>query len=276
MLACLLPVPAWGSSPRQRLSAAWRGYHGAGTGAIAVDLTTARPCSRTNAGASLLPAIQRELALTYAALVVLGPTFRMRTELLGEGHLRDGRRLGGRTWSCVVTATDARPQRPARARRALRESGIRRVTGGLIADESYFDTHRSGPGGRATSSPGSRAHSRPSRSAAPIALATAKAMREALRAAGVRVQGTTRRARGRRLAARGAVLAAAPGVSAPDGHRERQPHRGARAETARLGRGSGRHDGGRGGDRPARRSRACRSLGGVRIADGRGSRHSTA
>ena len=90
-LACLLPASAWGSSPlRQRLSAALAGYHGAGTGAIAVDLTTGKAVFAHNAGASLLPASNEKLALTYAALVVLGPTFRMRTELLGEGHLRDG------------------------------------------------------------------------------------------------------------------------------------------------------------------------------------------
>ena len=145
-LACLLPGSAWGSSLRQRLSAALAGYHGAGTGAIAVDLTTGKVVFAHNAGASFVPASNEKLALTYAALVVLGPTFRMRTELLGEGHLRDDvvwegdlvlRGYGDPTLDrdgLLALAGD------------LRESGIRRVTGGLIADESFFDAHRAGPG----------------------------------------------------------------------------------------------------------------------------------
>ena len=167
-LACLLPAPAWGSTLRQRLSAALAGYHGAGTGAIAVDLTTGKAVFAHNARASLLPASNEKLALTYAALVVLGPTFRMRTELLGEGHLRDGvvwdgdlvlRGFGDPTLDREGLLALARD---------LRESGIRRVTGGLIADESYFDVRRSAPGGSATSSPGNRARFRRCRSAAPI------------------------------------------------------------------------------------------------------------
>jgi D-alanyl-D-alanine carboxypeptidase/D-alanyl-D-alanine-endopeptidase (penicillin-binding protein 4) len=115
-LACLLPAPAWGSSLRQRLSAALAGYHGAGTGAIAVDLATGKAVFAHNAGASLLPASNEKLALTYAALVVLGPTFRMRTELLGEGHLRDGIVWEGDLVLAWLRRPDARPRRPARAR----------------------------------------------------------------------------------------------------------------------------------------------------------------
>jgi len=167
-LACLLPASAWGSSLRQRLSAALAGYHGAGTGAIAVDLTTGKAVFARNAGASLLPASNEKLALTYAALVVLGPTFRMRTELLGEGHLRDGVVWEG---DLVLRGYgDPTLDRNGLLELAgdLRESGIRRVTGGLIADESYFDTRRGGPGWKSYFVPGSRAHSRPSPSAAPM------------------------------------------------------------------------------------------------------------
>ena len=39
---------------------------------------------------ALLPASNKKLAVTYAALVALGPSFRMRTEVLGDGQLRDG------------------------------------------------------------------------------------------------------------------------------------------------------------------------------------------
>jgi D-alanyl-D-alanine carboxypeptidase/D-alanyl-D-alanine-endopeptidase (penicillin-binding protein 4) len=194
-LACLLPASAWGSSLRQRLSASLAGYHGAGTGAIAVDLTTGKAVFAHNAGASLLPASNEKLALTYAALVVLGPTFRMRTELLGEGHVRDGvvwdgdlvlRGYGDPTLDRGGLLALARD---------LRASGIRRVTGGLIADESYFDTRRSGPGWRSYFVPEESSPLSALSIEGADALATAKAMREALHAAGVRMEGQTRRAR---------------------------------------------------------------------------------
>jgi len=195
-LACLLPASAWGSSPlRQRLSAALAGYHGAGTGAIAVDLTTGKAVFAHNAGASLLPASNEKLALTYAALVVLGPTFRMRTELLGEGHLRDGVVWEG---DLVLRGYgDPTLDRNGLLELAgdLRESGIRRVTGGLIADESYFDARRGGPGWKSYFVPGESSPLSALSIGGADALATAKAMRAALRAAGVRVQGPTRRAR---------------------------------------------------------------------------------
>jgi len=195
-LACLLPASAWGSSPlRQRLSAALAGYHGAGTGAIAVDLTTGKAVFAHNAGASLLPASNEKLALTYAALVVLGPTFRMRTELLGEGHLRDGVVWEG---DLVLRGYgDPTLDRNGLLELAgdLRESGIRRVTGGLIADESYFDARRGGPGWKSYFVPGESSPLSALSIGGADALATAKTMREALRASGVRVQGTTRRAR---------------------------------------------------------------------------------
>jgi PBP4 family serine-type D-alanyl-D-alanine carboxypeptidase len=99
-----------------------------------------------NAGASLLPASNEKLALSYAALVVLGPGYRLRTEVVGDGHLRDGvvwdgdlilRGYGDPTldWAGLLELA-----------RRLRAEGIRSVTGSLIADEAFFDARRSGPG----------------------------------------------------------------------------------------------------------------------------------
>src|SRR5213078_2352285 len=117
-----------------------------GTGVIAVELATGEAVYAQNANASLVPASNEKLALTYAALLVLGPSFRMRTELLGEGHLVDGKvwhgDLGLRGYG---DPTLDRAGLLELARR-LRAEGIRRVTGSLIADESFFDRQRSGPG----------------------------------------------------------------------------------------------------------------------------------
>src|SRR2546422_4508544 len=55
--------------------------------ALAVDLTTGRPVYSQNLGLPLIPASNEKLAVTYACLVGLGPSYRFQTEVLGEGEL---------------------------------------------------------------------------------------------------------------------------------------------------------------------------------------------
>jgi D-alanyl-D-alanine carboxypeptidase len=194
-LAFFLASPASASPLRGRLHAALAGFDGPGTGAIAVDLATGRAVYAHNADRSLLPASNEKLALTYAALVALGPSFRMCTEVLGEGRLVDGTVWHGdlilRGYGDPTLDRSGLFELAGR----LRATGVRRVTGSLIADESFFDSRRSGPGWKAyfvpqESSPLS-ALSVEGRSA----LETAKLLREAFRAAGVSVQGRTKLAR---------------------------------------------------------------------------------
>ena len=134
----------------RRLHAALAGFDGSGTGVLAVDLASGRAVYAHNANASLLPASNQKLALTYAALVVLGPSFRMRTEVLGEGHLDDGTTWRGNL--ILKGYGDPTLDRAGLAElaRRLRASGVRRVTGSLVADESWFDVRRGGPGWKAS------------------------------------------------------------------------------------------------------------------------------
>ena len=57
------------------------------TGAVAVDLATGKPVYAHNLGLPLIPASNEKLAVTYASLLALGPTFRFSTDALGEGEL---------------------------------------------------------------------------------------------------------------------------------------------------------------------------------------------
>jgi len=165
--------------------------------AVAVDLRTGDLVYERNAGRALAPASTEKLTLSYSLLVRLGPAYRIRTELLGEGT------VDGATWrGDLVLKGYGDPTLSKWDLRSLARSvatlGIRRVTGSVLADESYFDSRRVGPGWKPSyyieESPplsalvvdrarvGSTTSTRP-------ALAAAEKLRTALRASGVAVGG---------------------------------------------------------------------------------------
>ena len=113
--------------------------------AMVVDLLNGRTLFARNADVALEPASNEKLAVTYAALVELGPSYRFPTEVLGEGH-RVGSTWQGRLvlkgfGDPALTSSDLR-----RLVNILWRMGIRRVTGGIAGDESAFDTMRVAPG----------------------------------------------------------------------------------------------------------------------------------
>lgn len=93
----------------------------------------------------LRPASTEKLAVALAALDRLGPGFRIPTLVLGEGA------QDGAVWKGDVVLKgfgDPSVHRDdlTRLARAVRERGIRRITGRVLGDESYFDRLRVGPG----------------------------------------------------------------------------------------------------------------------------------
>jgi D-alanyl-D-alanine carboxypeptidase/D-alanyl-D-alanine-endopeptidase (penicillin-binding protein 4) len=193
VLALLSPAAGVAAPLRAQLRAALAGFDGRGTGVLAVDLTSGHVVYAHNANASLLPASNEKLAVTYAALVALGPTFRMRTEVLGEGHLVDSTTWRGNL--ILQGYGDPTLDRAGLAdlARRLRATGIRRVTGHLVADESWFDVRRGGPGWKAGFVPDeSRPLSALTVPGANGAAGAATLFRAALRHAGVQVRGSTK------------------------------------------------------------------------------------
>jgi serine-type D-Ala-D-Ala carboxypeptidase/endopeptidase (penicillin-binding protein 4) len=109
--------------------------------AVAVDLQTGEVVFQRNPNLALVPASNEKLAVTYAALITLGPWFRIETTVLGKG------RLDGTVWhgnlvlkgygDPTLSSRDLR-----RLARQIRAAGIRRVTGRIVGDESFFDSRR--------------------------------------------------------------------------------------------------------------------------------------
>jgi D-alanyl-D-alanine carboxypeptidase/D-alanyl-D-alanine-endopeptidase (penicillin-binding protein 4) len=115
------------------------------TSALAVDLETGQVVYGENTELPLLPASAEKLAVSFAALRLLGPGFRFRTEVLGDGALE------GNVWEGdlglvghgdpTLAATDIEV-----LARGVAAWGIRRVTGRVLGDERHFDARRDAPG----------------------------------------------------------------------------------------------------------------------------------
>jgi serine-type D-Ala-D-Ala carboxypeptidase/endopeptidase (penicillin-binding protein 4) len=187
---------------QQRLAKALRVPHVAPrrSAAIAIDLASGELLYAQNPALTLAPASNEKLPLTYAALTVLGPSYRIETDVLGEGEL-DGTTFTG----SLVLRGSGDPTLSSAGLRSLaaqvRAYGIRRVTDGIVGDESYFDSRRMVAGWKPSfyieeSPPLSalvvnHARTRGYTSRTP-ALSAATAFRDALRTAGVAVEGTVR------------------------------------------------------------------------------------
>jgi serine-type D-Ala-D-Ala carboxypeptidase/endopeptidase (penicillin-binding protein 4) len=168
--------------------------------AIALDLGTGETVYAQNPARGLAPASNEKLPLTYAALSTLGPSFRIETDVLGEGEL-DGSTFNG----TLVLRGGGDPTLSTAGLRSLasqvRAYGIRRVVGGIVGDESYFDKRRTVAGWK----PSYYIEESPPLSALVVnrarvgryvtaspALAAARAFHTALGAAGIAVAGPVR------------------------------------------------------------------------------------
>ena len=151
LVCAVLPASALAASAgphglAHRLAAALAA-HGARTdqGALAIDLGNGRTIFSLHGTRPLQPASNEKLPLTFTALSRLGPGYRFHTDVLGRGH------QSGRVWHGDLYLKghgDPALHRSGLIRLAdsLRRRGIRRVSGRVLADESWFDTRRTAPG----------------------------------------------------------------------------------------------------------------------------------
>ena len=168
--------------------------------AVALDLASGTVLFQQNGNRPLAPASNEKLPLTYAALVRLGPAFRIETDVLGEGG-QDGTQWTG----TLVLKGNGDPTLSRADLRVLaaqvKDLGIRSVTGGVTGDESTYDARRIVAGWK----PSFFIDESPPLSALVVdrarvgrvvtrtpALAAATAFRDALRTAGVAVAGPVR------------------------------------------------------------------------------------
>ena len=114
-----------------------------------VDLETGATVFARNPGKQLQPASNEKLATGLTALDELGPAFRTRTVVLGAGTRR-GPRWDGNLILKGFGDPDLRAGDLDGLARDLRRLGLRRVSGRVLGDESYFDRRRTAPGWKAS------------------------------------------------------------------------------------------------------------------------------
>jgi D-alanyl-D-alanine carboxypeptidase/D-alanyl-D-alanine-endopeptidase (penicillin-binding protein 4) len=190
---------AQGTPLQLRLAKALRVPHVAPgrSAAIALDLASGQVLYAQNPALPLAPASNEKLPLTYAALATLGASYRIETDVLGEGE-QDGTTFTG----TLVLRGGGDPTLSTAGLRSLagqvRAYGIRHVVGSIVGDESYFDARRIVAGWK----PSFYIEESPPLSALVVnrarvgryvtqspALAAATAFRTALQAAGVAIDG---------------------------------------------------------------------------------------
>jgi D-alanyl-D-alanine carboxypeptidase len=145
----LLAAPAQAADPtlRGRLDRALRvpNVDPARTAALAVDLRTGAVVYSRNPTLSLLPASNEKVPVAYAALTVLGGDYRFQTEVVGigaqVGDVWEGNLFLRGFGDPTLDTSDL-----ARLAAEVASWGIRRVTGAVVADESWFDARRTAPG----------------------------------------------------------------------------------------------------------------------------------
>src|SRR5256714_9143046 len=117
--------------------------------ALAIDLASGTTLYSQHSALALAPASNEKLAVAYAALATLGPAFRIETQVLGVGE------QDGTTWRGSITLRGAGdPTLSTGDLRALaaqvRATGIRRIAGPVVGDETWFDARRTVAGWRAS------------------------------------------------------------------------------------------------------------------------------
>lgn len=112
---------------------------------VVQDLDGRRPAISHNAGVAMNPASAMKLVTTLAALELLGPAYRWKTEVYAAGELRDGVLEGD-----LVLKGYGDPKLDYESfwmlLRALRGRGLREVRGDLVLDRSFFAPVLTDPG----------------------------------------------------------------------------------------------------------------------------------
>ena len=109
------------------------------------DVTQSSPVLSLNAERAMNPASVIKLLTTYAALDVLGPAYRWKTEVFTQGSLKNEKLNGD-----LIFKGYGDPKLTMevfwQVLRDLRQRGLKDIRGNLVLDRSFFETPTEDPG----------------------------------------------------------------------------------------------------------------------------------
>lgn len=116
---------------------------GGAAGVVVADARTGDILYQRDGGDRLMPASNTKIATSVAAMALLGPEYRFRTEVLTTARPRSGVLFGDLYLRGTGDPTTLAKDYEALAAQVA-AAGIRRVTGRLVADDTRFDAKRLG------------------------------------------------------------------------------------------------------------------------------------
>jgi D-alanyl-D-alanine carboxypeptidase/D-alanyl-D-alanine-endopeptidase (penicillin-binding protein 4) len=144
------PLPSeWPDTPlAARLAAALtaRPFDPQSTGVEVLSLPDGNRIFSHNARRPLRPASTMKILTSAAALTLLNPEFVYATDIIASGPIDETGTLAGNLYIRGSGAPDLVAEAWWLIARELARLGLRRVTGDLIADDSYFDAEPRPPG----------------------------------------------------------------------------------------------------------------------------------
>jgi D-alanyl-D-alanine carboxypeptidase/D-alanyl-D-alanine-endopeptidase (penicillin-binding protein 4) len=143
--AALLPAAAQAAGPNgtRRALASQMRFAGGGSGAYAVDLDSGRPIFSIRPDVPRMPASVNKLFTTSTALTLYGPEGHLTTSVLGDFGIDPGGVLAGNLYlRGGGDPSFGTAQLDALADQLVLDGGLREITGGVVGDESAFDTLR--------------------------------------------------------------------------------------------------------------------------------------
>ena len=142
--------PAVAATPSQQLGArvgAQMRAAGPYSGAWVADAKSGKQLFGLRAAVTRTPASVQKLFTTSTALERMGASFRIETVVYADGALAEDGTLTGSLYLRGFGDPSLGARGLARLAARVRKAGVRRVTGRVYGDESFFDTHRGLPAG---------------------------------------------------------------------------------------------------------------------------------
>lgn len=115
------------------------------SGAYARDLGSGTELISVRADRPRIPASVEKLFITSAALLKFGAAGQLNTRAVSDGEIGDDGTLTGDLWIIGGGDPELDESDLRRLASAVREAGVRSVSGGVIADDTAFDRRRGGP-----------------------------------------------------------------------------------------------------------------------------------